>query len=348
MWNPNLPNCLCCAPLDFLPEAEIDLRGLTNLTKAYLWKRETLLEYDADVQIIITDPGAPYRWDKKLIDKFEGAFIITPSTGTNHIDVDYAFHRNMPVRSLSSWLGVGKITASSEYTWALMMALVRNIPFASMCGSEDNVWRETEDILRGREIQHLALGIIGMGRIGTNLSKYARAFGMKCFGYDPPREREARKNWGSEDVRVRVDPFTSTSRGNLMAWSDIICCCAKLTEETFHMIDLQWFLELRQFGKRPWFVNTSRGEIVDSPALIHALDEGWLRGAAVDVVEREHEIGTKYNMLKAYARKNPLKLIVTPHIAGATLDSQWKAMDFVVETIRKEFNYEDRGVPGEV
>jgi len=212
------------------------------------------------------------------------------------------------------------ITASSEYTLSLILTLVRKIPTACGLGRR-GVWRDHEDEVRGVELFGKNLGIVGMGRIGHNLVHFGRAFSMNIYGYDPYVEM----TYIAKNVKSK-NPLRS-----LLHNSHIICICASLTPETYHMVNNEWFEQMR---RKPYLVNTSRGEIVDSAALIRALDKNLIRGAAVDVLENETQL--QGNPLIEYANKHPNRLMVTPHIAGLTVDSQRKAMTWAIGKLREE------------
>jgi len=112
--------------------------------------------------------------------------------------------------------------------------------------------------------------------------------------------------------------------------SDIVVCCINYTKENHHFIDKCAFDQMKDGA---WFVNTSRGECVDSRALIDALESGKLRSAAVDVIENEQD-DIEENPLIQYATIHD-NLIITPHIAGCTVDSQRKAMVWAIKKLRE-------------
>lgn len=326
---------LCCAPFYFMDDMKKELEKIGGVYYMYNVPYENLMKLRNRFQYLITDPGSSFKYDKDFIKHFSKLkMIISPSTGLNHIDVDYAKKRKIEVIGLSTDKDyllnlafhsphVRKqknrfITASSEYTFGLIISLVRNIPKATNF-AKSGLWRKYENELRGHELFSKTLGIIGLGRIGKNLLTYARTFEMDVMYYDP-----------YEDIYNA----TKTSLEILVQSSDVICCCTALTKETYHLIDLKIFELMKH--KKPYFINTSRGEIVDSVALIKALKENWIKMAAIDVVEDEQNL--EKNILIEFSKQNPNKLIVTPHIAGLTFESQRKAARFVIDKIKNDLN----------
>jgi len=186
------------------------------------------------------------------------------------------------------------VWATAEHTWGLILALVRRIPFAHNDVVAGNWDRER---WQGTELRGKTLGILGYGRVGRQVATFARAFGMKCICHIK----------GVDIVTVHV-PLTDETRG---------------------------MFSYREFGmmkKGAYFVNTSRGGLVDEEALIAALETGHLAGAALDVVA-----GEPYACSPALLRyaKTHSNLIITPHIAGNTLESRRKTQLFIAEKIRE-------------
>ena len=328
---------LVTAPMYFMPELKEDLEKLGGVYYMYNVTVDDILKLKNRFQYMICNPGASYGIDSLFLKHFSRLeAIISPSTGLNHIDTNYAEKKGIKVYGLKSspdflldyrsnaFLETNRwITASSEYTFSLILTLARKIP--SACGlGRRGVWRDYEELLRGVELFGKNLGVVGMGRIGHNLLHYASAFNMNVYGYDPHIELPyLLRNVKSKD-RLR----------SLLINSHFICICASLTPETYHMVDYSWFEQMR---RKPYFINTSRGELVETNSLIRALENELIRGAAIDVLENETEL--QGNPLIEYANRHPDKLIITPHIAGLTIDSQRKAMKWAIGKLREEITY---------
>lgn len=240
--------------------------------------------------------------------------IITPTTGLNHIDLETAGAKGVAVFHLRGEVDFLRTVASTaEHTWALLLALMRNLPAAHgdvLAGR----WRQ--DPHRGRELADKRLGIVGLGRLGEIVARYGSAFGMDVAAFDTGRVHPA------PDVRL------VSSLAELAGLADVLTVHVPLNDETRGMIDASI---LDRLPESAVLVNTSRGEIVDENALIDSLRTGRLSGAAVDVLSDEEAFAE--NALVAYAREHP-NVIVTPHIGGATFEAVEKTDLFVLGRFR--------------
>ena len=303
---------LITAPFSFIPELLNEIKLKFEVLYEYQPTKEKVKKLINEFQphAWIPKPCNEYLIDGELLKLSKSLKIIsTPSTGTNHIDIVKAEELNINVFSLKGSKAVNSITASSEYTFAMLLATVRKIPAANRKVLEGH-WREIEDSLRSRELSELTLGVIGCGRIGGNLIKYSEPFGMKVNIFDPYINKIS-------DSRVNV----CDSLEILLKNSDIVAICVHLNSETKCMIGSN---EIGQMKDGAYLINTSRGETIEEQALINALKSGKITAAGVDVVCEEHLLPKKENILINYAKSNE-NLIVTPHIAGLTIDSENKA-----------------------
>ena len=175
-----------------------------------------------------------------------------------------------------------------------------------------------ENKLRSIELFGKTAGIIGFGRIGNNVAKYLYSMGMKIIYYDPY-------------VKNSKNMFKKTDLNTLLKSSDVIILSAYLTNQTFNMCDENFFNRMK---KKPYFINTSRGELIREKALINALKKQKISGAAVDVIRDEQTKNIINNPLIKYSIKNN-NLIITPHIAGLSIDSESKAAIAATEMLKK-------------
>jgi len=226
--------------------------------------------------------------------------IACATTGSDHIDREELECRSIPVCTLKEDPELLlNLTPAAELSWALLMACARNLPAAFDHVKRGKWVRESfpGTMLRGKRI-----GIIGCGRIGGWMGRYARAFDMEIVGYDP-----------------YVDPlpevFTRVSLEELVSTSDFVSIHVHLTEETRGLVSRAHF-EIIKPGAV--FINTSRGAVIDEAALLEALSSGRLAGAGLDVLEGEPEIDR--HPLLAYARTHD-NLVITPHCGGFSPDA---------------------------
>ncbi len=317
---------VCATPLHFLPDVHGKLRRDFALTVAFGWSAARLSRALRPARAFIPNPGTPFRLGSEVLGSAERLeILVTPSTGTDHIDLAFCRKRGIVVRSLRDRMDITEsIHASAEFSLTLLLGLIRRLPAAAEAARR-GVWREAEDRFRGIELAGKTVALIGYGRIGRKMAGYLRALGAKLVVYDP-------------HVKVR-DPWACQVRSLelALAAADIVSLHLHLDDSTRGLFGAKAFSRLRRGA---YLVNTSRGGLVDEPALLRALRSGRLAGAAVDVVQGEQGGNLADRPLMRYARIHPA-LVVTPHIAGLTVDSQRKAALFAVSELRRHFGLKD-------
>ena len=319
---------LISAPVDFSPDLKNQMMKVFDCIFSYNFDRNktvTLLrENKFDAWLV--SPCPTYFIDQYMLDLCPSLkMVATPSTGRNHLDINYLKQKNIEFFSLKSTTVVDEITASSEFTFNLMISTIRNTPFAFEA-VRNGSWRNVEDRFRGRELKGLNLGVIGYGRIGSNLSRYSLALGMKVFAYDP---------YITVD---EADVDQVALMDNLLTEADVIAVCVHLDEKTFQMINAEVFAKMKN---GVYFINTSRGDVVDENALLKYLDNGKIKAAGLDVISDEFSGDVGDHSLIRYARVND-NLIITPHMAGLTFESEEKAQSAAFYAIRDYFKLTDK------
>lgn len=316
------PRLVCSLPVHFLPEIRRELSDLFQVSFCYNVPREAVTPLLPDAEALLVNGAAPYRLDRDLLSLAPNLRLIAnPSTGSDHIDLDYCAERGIAVRGLKGETEViDDIHASAEFSFTLMMAMLRNLPRAYDL-ARAGYWREVEDELRGVELHGRTVGLIGYGRIGRKMSRYANAFGARVIAYDP-------------FVTV-ADAWATQLRSldELLAAADIVCVHVHLDADTRGLFDAARFSRMKRGS---YFLNTSRGAVVDERALIDALESGHLRAAAVDVVQGEVTGRIANNPLLEYARTHS-RLTVTPHIGGLSVDSQRKSARWALQHLKAFF-----------
>ena len=311
---------LISAPVDFIKPVKDFLEESYHCTYNLCLEKTDIssLKDISSFSAWMINPCPKYFASNDILKKFSSLEIIaTPSTGTNHIDLDFCKKNNIETFCLRGSETVNEITASSEFTFALLLSLVRQIPKAFEY-ARNGTWREVENQLRGREISTMTIGIIGIGRIGGNVARYAHAMNANIIGYDPY------KNDLPQYIKVMH------SADEVIKNSDILMNCVHLSEETYKMMNAEKFSLMK---KNSFFINTSRGDVVDEDALLSALNSGHIQGAALDVISGEQDVNLPKSSLIQYARNND-NLIITPHIAGLSYDSESKAQMAAAKAIK--------------
>lgn len=264
-----------------------------------------------------------YKIDGSWFDKMPNLKIIaTPTTGLNHLDLKEAEKRGIKVISLKGHTSFLKdIPSTAEETFALMMALVRNLPWAF-----DDVKKGSwdRDKWRGHQFIHKTLGLLGCGRLGKIVAKYAKAFGMRVLGTDPNVDAGALTRQSIEKV----------SMDKLFKESDILSVHVSLEPNTHNLVKEK---HLKMMKPTAYLINTARGEIIDEKALLKALQKKWIAGVALDVMC--NEVGgehLKNNPLVQYARTHA-NLLIVPHLGGATYEAMQVTEDFIADLVKKHF-----------
>lgn len=254
-----------------------------------------------------------YYFDATLLGKCSRLKVIaTNTTGVPHIDVEYAETHGIQVISLKEERNfLASITPTAELTIGLIICVTRNV-ISAVKAVEHGIWRRW-DFGGPAMLSRMSLGIVGMGRLGRMVARYAGSLGMKVSYYDP-----------FVDVSdAGISCQRSQSLEQLVSGCDVVSLHVPMSLANRHLFNTKVF---ESFKKNSYFVNTARGEIVDSAALLNALCSGQLAGAALDVLDGEFEPGfdirAKDHPLIRYARENS-NLIITPHIAGSTKDA-WR------------------------
>lgn len=272
--------------------------------------RSILLQRARDKDGIICMVGD--KIDAEVMDLSPNLVVIsTNSVGYDHIDVEEATRRGIYVTNTPGVL----TEATADLTWALLLAVARRIVEADnylRAGKWKIVWTPTFFV--GADVYGKTIGIIGFGRIGQAVAKRAKGFGMKILYYDvvrAPPEREA--ELGAEFVPIK----------ELLKNSDFVSIHVALTKETRYMIGEK---ELRMMKPTAFLINTSRGPVVDEAALVKALEEKWIAGAALDVFEQE-----------PVSPDNPLikfsNVVLTPHIGSASISSRTKMSELAATNL---------------
>ncbi|MCP5463717.1 MAG: hydroxyacid dehydrogenase [Deltaproteobacteria bacterium] len=302
---------------DFSEEAKAVLSEFASLDFAQGEREEVLSKIkDCDAVFI--------RLKNKIDDAFFSTaaqlkFICTPTTGLNHIDLKKADEHNVQVLSLKGETEfLNNITATSEHTWALLLALLRHLPEASK-SVLDGQWNR--NLFRGHDLKGKTIGIVGYGRLGKIIAEYAKTFRMTVLVSDP--------HVAKEDCPFKLLPLHEVLRQ-----SDVVSLHVNLDEQTQGFFAEPEFTAMK---KDSVLINTSRGELIDERAFLQALESKKLLGAAIDVVAGETGENTdwlKKHPLWDYAKKHH-NLIITPHIGGASFESMAATEVFIAQKLRQ-------------
>jgi len=248
------------------------------------------------------------RVDDYVLSNAKVKVIATYSVGYDHIDLEAATRRGIPVGYTPEIL----VEAVADLAVGLMITLARRVIEGDRLvrsGEAYKVWGE----FLGTEVWGKTLGILGLGNIGTAVARRAKAFNMSVLYWS-----RTRKPWVEVALGLRY-----VNLDELFRQSDYLIITVALSKETYHLVNED---RLRMMKKGAYLINIARGSIVDTNALIKALKEGQIAGAALDVYEEEPLPAT--NELVKMSN-----VILTPHIASATVETRNKMAEVTAQNV---------------
>ena len=256
-----------------------------------------------------------FKIDKDFIDNASNLkFIARVGSGLENIDCNYAKSKNIEVISSPE----GNSNAVGEHAMGLLLSLLNNINTSSNQVKEGLWYREKN---RGFEIEGKTVAILGMGNTGKSFAKKISSFNCKVFFYDI-------------DEKIKSKYAKKSSLDFLYKNADIV---SLHLPHTINNIDLFNKEFIQKFDKPFWLINTSRGKIVNTPDLVDALNEKKILGAGLDVIDIESSSFNNIEKgLNPYFNEliNLKNVIITPHIAGWTFESNVKLSQIIIDKIK--------------
>jgi D-3-phosphoglycerate dehydrogenase / 2-oxoglutarate reductase len=289
----------------------IDQAGIDSMKRAGLQvdykpeiKADELVKTVKDYDVIVVRSRT--KVTREVVEASSAKIIARVGVGLDNVDVKAAEEKKVRVINAPEAASI----AVGELAIGLMISLARSIPRADAEAKKGN-WIKKE--LMGTQLSGKYLGIVGVGNIGRNIGRMAKALRMNLIGYDP---YPINKEFISETGMIVTDLNT------LLESADFVTCHVPSTPETKHMFNAE---RLAKMKPTAYLVNTSRGEIIDENALYEALKSGKLAGAALDVFEVEPPANKQLVSLP--------NVVCTPHIGAQTKEAQELASTVIAEKI---------------
>jgi D-lactate dehydrogenase len=287
------------------------------------------IQGDPEAEVICNFVGSPLT--REMLDGLPKLKLVaTRSTGFDHIDIKACQDKNITVCTVPAY---GENTVA-EFTFALLLTLSRKIYCAAKQVRERGLF--STDELQGFDLQNKILGVIGTGHIGAYVIKIAKGFGMEVIAYDPFPRPELAQQYG----------FKYASLEELLKASDVITLHVPYMPATHHLINAE---NIGLVKPNAVLINTARGGLVETSALVKALETGQLAGAGLDVLEEEGHIKEELELLaNGHPNEDQLKtlladhklmymdnVIVTPHNAFNTKEAIVRILDTTIDNIKK-------------
>ena len=286
--------------LAILKESGFDVIVDTGLSE------DQLVEKIKDIDALVIRSGTQVT--ARVVEAADRLKIIgRAGVGVDNVDTEAATKKGIIVSNTPD----GNTLSAAEHTFAMMMAMARNIPQA--CASlRSDKWERNK--FMGVELSGKVLGVVGLGRIGAEVAKRAQVFNMTILGFDPFVSEERAKSMG----------ITLTTVEDICRKADFITVHTPLTKETKNIINADMFGVMKPTAR---IINCARGGIINEEDLFEAVNSGKIAGAAIDVFVEEPPTGS--SLLKSD------KIIVTPHLGASTVEAQVNvAIDIAYEIIR--------------
>ncbi|PLX17658.1 MAG: D-glycerate dehydrogenase [Candidatus Muiribacterium halophilum] len=236
--------------------------------------------------------------DKKIIDTFEKVRIISNyAVGYNNIDIEHCRKKNIIVCNTPDVL----THATAYLGFSLLLAVARKIPESDSFVREGLFKGWAPRLLRGHDVYSKTLGVIGAGRIGGEVLRRGIGFNMKLLYNTRSKKEQLEKELGA----------CFASKEEIAKRSDFIVLCTPLNDDTFHMIDKSFILNMK---KDAILINIARGQVVDEKVLIEALEDKKIAGAGLDVYENEPQVPERLKRLK--------NVVLLPHTGSSTFKAR--------------------------
>lgn len=297
---------------------DIDLSGYDQLGEVVRYPYSTpeeARERTRDADVIILNKTEINEQSIGEADKLK--LVCVTATGTNNLDKDYLAERGIEWRNVAGY----STESVAQHTFALLFYLMEKLRYYDDYVKNENYVNDsmfTHFDHRFNELSGKTWGIIGLGNIGRRVADIAKCFGCRVIYF-------------STSGKNNQKGYNRVSFDKLLEQSDIVSVHAPLTDDTLGLMNREAFARMKPGAV---FLNLGRGPIVDEAALTEALNTGMIAAAGLDVLSQEPM--SEDNPLRSI--KDSERLIITPHIAWASIEARTRLMEIILEQIKEFFN----------
>ena len=276
------------------------------------------------VKIIITNLGVYI--DAKIINQFPNLkYVISPTTGLNHIDTNCLKRKKIKLFSLKNKIKMNKVTSTAEHAWALILGISRNLISYHIDTMINGKWNRNLHLKNNFQLSGKVLGILGYGRLGKMINKYAKSFGMKVLIFDKNSKKKKIKNFCTLEKIFKI--------------SDIVSINLSYNERTENLITKKI---LKNAKVRQILINTSRGEIIQESALAQYLNPRKKRYIGLDVLRDDFKWSKKIPRSKLnFLTKYKKRILLTPHVGGVSIDAKEITREMTLNNLKKILSYKN-------
>ncbi len=294
--------------------SEVAYKELNKLGEVNIFYGEGLEEFLKHLDVLFV--RLSYNIDKNFLFNCRNLkWICSPTTAHNHLDEKLLKKRGIKIISLKNEKNfLKKIRATPEHTFGLILSSLRKYGIA-FDQVKKGFWER--DVCKGSELFGKTVGIIGLGRVGYQVACYCETFGAKIRWFDN-NQVKSKKSW-----------FKHSDSCSMIKKSDIVVLTASYRNNQKPIFKKKQIDLL----SNKYFVNTSRGELLDEKYLIKFLKKNNVLGIALDVIQNENENENLQNWLKVIKSNN--NILITPHIGGVTGESMEKTEIFITHKLKK-------------
>ncbi len=286
----------------------------SKFAKIDFFKNGNIIDFIADKDVLVV--RLKYKLDSKVLFCAKNLkFICSPTTGLNHIDLDYTSANKIEVISLKNEIAfLNTIRATPEHSFGLLLSLLRNYKKAFL-NTENTNW--DRNLYIGTELYAKKVAIVGLGRVGSLLANYCSAFGAKVKYFDI----DAKK---TSAVATRTPNLQQ-----LLHNAEIVFLTVSYSRNNHQFFNA----EMIDCLENCYFINTARAELLDEEYLLAKAKNNFFAGLAIDVIQDETNENNRLKDFLELTKKN--NIIITPHIAGATWESMRRTEEFIADKLNQ-------------